>query len=701
MKRNLFFISLLFAAAMSWAVPAKRGIWKTIRLADGTEIRAELRGDEHSHWMQDENGKAYVSIKGSDSYMEITEKQMRQRNNAKRANVNNRRSQRLHKMRHNNSFFGQKKALVILVEFTNKTFLESNNLERYKRVINEVGFKDGSFYGSVRDYFLAQSDHQFDLNFDVVGPYKLNKPNSYYGENNSNGDDLRPGEMIAEALQMADNDVDFSQYDWDGDGEVEQVYIVYAGNGEADGGASNTIWPHEWTLEGNDYGSTITLDNVIINTYACGNELNSYGDMTGVGTMCHEFSHCMGFPDFYDISYRGNNGTGRWDLMCSGSYNGDGYRPAGYTSYERMVCGWKKPIELVNDTTVDDMKAINEGGETFIIYNKAYPDEYLLLENRNLSGWDAGLSGSGLLVLYVDYDEDIWNKNIPNATSYTGDFYNSHQRMTVIGADNNTYSEYGDPYPYLQNDSLTNTSKPAAKLYHPNVDGKKFMNVGILDIKRSNNAIVSFNFRGANVTPIIDEDRPENAIFYESFNLCSGVGGNDDIWSGATAASAEFVPDMEGWQSQSMSGANKCAKFGSGSKKGEVTSPQFTINGETTLSFLAAPWGSDGTDLTLSVSGNATIEPSEFTMTAEKWTKFTTTITGEGTVSITFTPSKRLFLDQVAAVPAGDVNAIVLNTVTNKPADNRIYSIDGRFVGNNFNILGKGIYIINGKKIVK
>ncbi|MBR1527406.1 MAG: peptidase, partial [Prevotella sp.] len=125
------------------------------------------------------------------------------------------------------------------------------------------------------------------------------------------------------------------------------------------------------------------------------------------------------------------------------------------------------------------------------------------------------------------------------------------------------------------------------------------------------------------------------------------------------------------------------------------------INGETTLSFLAAPWGSDGTDLTLSVSGNATIEPSEFTMTAQKWTKFTTTITGEGTVSITFTPSKRLFLDQVAAVPAGDVNAIVLNTVTNKPADNRIYSIDGRYVGNNFNLLGKGIYIINGKKIVK
>ena len=185
MKRNLIFISLLFAAAMSWAVPAKRGIWKTIRLADGTEIRAELRGDEHSHWMQDENGKAYVSIKGSDSYMGITEKQLRQRNNAKRANVNNRRSQRLHKMRYNNSFFGQKKALVILVEFSNKSFQGSNDLERYKRVINEVGFQDGSFYGSVRDYFLAQSDNQFDLNFDVVGPYKLNKPDSYYGGNDS------------------------------------------------------------------------------------------------------------------------------------------------------------------------------------------------------------------------------------------------------------------------------------------------------------------------------------------------------------------------------------------------------------------------------------------------------------------------------------------------------------------------------------
>lgn len=709
MKKSTLLFALLLAPMLLFAIPAKRNLWQNITLADGSTVYAMLQGDENSHFFTTADGRVYLPIENNRYVLMDDEPAVKEsfskRANMRRSTTAQRRSARMNKAKKAGNFIGEKKALVILVQFSDKPFRANNDLDRYKKIINEIGFNESPFKGSVRDYFRAQSHYQFDLNFDVVGPYTMPKGYAYYGQNDQYGEDMHPGEMIATALQIADNEVDFSHYDWDGDGEVEQVFILYAGQGAADGGASNTIWPHEWELQASDYGETLSLDGVTINTYACGNELNGSNQITGIGTMCHEFSHCMGFPDFYDTSQYGSNyGMGDWDLMCSGSYNGDGYCPAGYTSYERITCGWMEPVELVNDTAVADMKPINDGGEAYIVYNKAYPDEYILLENRNQTGWDANIPNSGLLVLYVDYDETIWQYNYPNAiVQYQGLPYNTHERMTVIPANNqkNNYQQYGHTYPYNNNDSLTNTSRPSLRLNNPNTDGKKLLNVGILKIKRNSDSTVSFNFRGTKESIVIDDTRPENAIFYESFDQCAGSGGNDDVWSGATTGAAEFRPDCEGWESQAMSGANKCAKFGSGSKIGEVTTPEFTIDRETKFSFRAAPWGNDGTSLTLSVSGNATIEPVEFTMTSQKWTICEATINGNGPVKVTLTPTKRFFLDHIAAVPVGEPNSISDINFFNDDNTSRIYSIDGRYVGTDINSLGRGIYIINGHKFVK
>ena len=75
------------------------------------------------------------------------------------------------------------------------------------------------------------------------------------------------------------------------------------------------------------------------------------------------------------------------------------------------------------------MKSLQNGGESYVIYNKGNENEYFLLENRQLEGWDASLPGSGLLILHVDYDADVWAANEPNDDP-------SHQRMTWIPADN-------------------------------------------------------------------------------------------------------------------------------------------------------------------------------------------------------------------------------------------------------------------------
>lgn len=179
------------------------------------------------------------------------------------------------------------------------------------------------------DYFRAQSGGQFLLTFDVVGPVTLSKEYKYYGENDSDGNDMRPEEMVVGACQLVDDEVDFSKYDWDGDGEVDQVFILYAGHGEADYYYKDTdvVWPHEWELSASDKVQPITLDGVTINTYACSNEINLTGGLDGISTICHEFSHCLGYPDLYDTRYQGHFGMGEFDLMCSGTSNDNGYTP--------------------------------------------------------------------------------------------------------------------------------------------------------------------------------------------------------------------------------------------------------------------------------------------------------------------------------------------------------------------------------------
>ena len=506
-KRGILLIMAIMLAVTIYAVPAKPGQVRTLTLTDGTTIKAHLVGDEYGHYWLAENGKAYQD-NGNGIYSEVVADNVEQKASTRRKAANTQRAKRLapRKVGNIGNYTGKKKGIIILVNFKDKSFASGNNQALYKRIANEENFSDGDFKGSMFDYFYAQSDGKFELTFDVVGPYTVANNMSYYGGNDSSGNDKHPAEMVIEALKKADADVNFKNYDWDNDNEVDQVYVVYAGQGEADGGSANTIWPHEWSLAAaNYYGDgtgTQTFDGVKIDTYACGSELNGSNKIAGIGTMCHEFSHCLGYPDFYDTDYSGGQGMGYWDLMDSGSYNDDGYQPAGYTSYERWVAGWKEPIVLSSTRSVTGMKALSNGGESYIIYNEGNTNEYFMLENRQKIGWDASLPGKGLLILHVDYDATAWNNNTPNDTP-------SRQRMTWIPADNNyQYTTYqgtkyysfegmaNDTYPYGSVNSFSKSSTPAAKFNNKNTDGTYYMSESVNDITQNADGTISFNFKG-------------------------------------------------------------------------------------------------------------------------------------------------------------------------------------------------------------
>lgn len=722
-------VALLAFTCPSRSVPAKRGVWRTVTLSNGLTIKARLCGDEHAHWWQAEDGRCFdvdslgkgKAVVPQELMSKARSRMAARRQAARRANAK-KASQRIATNGNKGKFQGQRHGLIILVNFADSKFNTSKfgpTQTLYSRIANEANYGENNFKGSISDYFKAQSGGQFLLDFDVAGPVTLPNGYSYYGQNDDDGYDKRPTKMVKEACQAVDGSVDFSKYDWDGDGEVEEVFVVYAGNGEHDTtNKPNLIWPHMDNLA--NYDEQLTLDGVTINTYACASELNSDKTLSGIGTFCHEFSHCMGFPDMYDTASDGNNfGMGSWDLMNYGSYNGDGYVPAGYSGYEKMVCGWTTPIELDKPMTVNGMERLADMGQTYIIYNKGNRNEYYILENRQQSGFDKYLPGSGLLIERVDYDKDIWEWNAVNTTnggyypegSYTPS-YNDHQRITIFHANNIEYDGNNATYPYASLDSLTDSSQPAATVWNANADGTYLMHCRVYGITQNADGTVAFSFGWADGNATGTND---SILFKETFDKCAGKGGNDGKFSGKITFRV-FEPDNDGWKhidgltGNYMYGANKCAKFGNSSQpiSGWVVSPAFTLQGDTAvISFRAAGWNAkaDGTGLDVSVSGTDAklLDNGNLTMKKGEWTTYSLRVKGSGRCTITFMPGKRFFLDDVMVKrekPKASTGISGVRHADGKAAQ-AVYTLDGRRVGYDLRALPHGIYIVGGKKIAK
>lgn len=553
MKRILISAVLSLCAAMTFAIPAKKS-WKVVSQSDGTTIKVSQAGDEHLHYyitednvpiykaadnrycyLTIENGKlhnsgvlAHESAARSAKELQVMNtihdlapiaRQMaaKKRSAAKRCV----RPDRLPSKDDISVFKGSKKALVILAAFSDKSFSKGDDaiVKFYDEVLNQEGYSQNGAAGSVHDYFKDMSRGEFDLTFDIVGPVKVSKSATYYGGPSPiMGGTDHIGEFITETIKKADEkcDIDWKKYDWDDDGEVEQVFVLYAGYGQATGGPTGTIWPNAWTLDealqNSDGNGGFSIDGVFINQYACSNELylDSGTVPMGLGVFCHEFSHCMGLPDMYDTNYGSTPTMGDWDLLAGGSYNGPhgiGWCPAGWTSYERAYAGWLELTELKAGDIIKGMTSLEEAdGKAYVIYNDNHKDEYYLLENHKGMGWDKYTPENGLLIIHVDYDKDLFDNNIVNskgeftpAEGYDRYFTNDHPRMApfsrVRSIQNDTYFyTYPMDAPRGVVDSLTDTSKPAAELYNALADGSKLMGKPVYNIEKDDDGNISFTF---------------------------------------------------------------------------------------------------------------------------------------------------------------------------------------------------------------
>lgn len=510
MKKLLFLGCIVITSLTVWAVPSMR-LRRAVSLMDGTSVMVTLYGDEHYSFLLTDDGQVVESVEAVPHQYMLTHRTMADEVQRMETLRKVRQQAPLHIGSQKTAplpAIGSPKVPVILVNFTDSVFSVADTDEAINQYYDLYcnGTRDGQLYkghdcyGSVRDYFVQQSDSLFLPEFVVIGPVTVNQPAGYYGKNSGSSKDVNYGQFRNDAIRAAKGVYgdDWSAFDNKGKNQVDMVFIIFAGCGEANGGGEESIWPKEST-------GSVTMDGTKFATSACCNEmrLSKKPIPDGIGIMCHELSHALGLPDFYDTNYKAF-GMDIWSIMDWGCYTNNGNTPSSYTAYERDFMGWRSLQELTTPGLVT-LKPTELGGVGLKVVNDENPNEYYILENRQRVGWDEvlGRMGHGLQVTHVEYDSSRWNSNTVNTDA-------NHQRMTIIPANDRllgtnsvkTMAELrqtwsGNLYPFVEdgvvlNDSLTALSTPAATVYS---DGG-LMHKDLLHIHENGDAdkTVSFYF---------------------------------------------------------------------------------------------------------------------------------------------------------------------------------------------------------------
>lgn len=505
MKKIIIFSLLVVCFVQTtFAIPAYPKPLK-VKQADGSWLTIQMRGDEHGHYVLTSDGiplvfnarqenyeyadwkdgkvqasgikaveasertakvKAFVESLDKSAILESFKRarlQQLQQTLSSRRNASLKAGSNPQKEKLNNfPTIGEVHSLVILVQFADTKFstVGSDAHQFFNNMLNEPGFTySNGANGSARDFYLNSSNGRFQPQFDVIGPVTLPEKYSYYGANQGSSVDnpARLEQFVREACTLADPLVDFSQYDHNQDGYIDNIYFFYAGKGEADSGDGNAIWPHSayYSDMAKDAGlseTSLKLDGIEVGNYTCSNEINGTHitpQPAGIGTFVHEFGHVLGLADHYDVNYGMTTfAPGSFDTMAQASYNNNGNTPAAFSAYERACLGWLDLTVLKNGVdSLNVLPDLNDSNKAYVVpVGGTNDEEYFIMENRQKKGWDAFIPGHGMLLWHIDYDAKAWEKNELNITG-------THQRVDIVEADNKLTdnTRAGDPFPGTSN----------------------------------------------------------------------------------------------------------------------------------------------------------------------------------------------------------------------------------------------------------
>lgn len=728
MKKTIKLILIaLFVSSVSWiqAVPAYPYPTK-IKQPDGSELTVMLRGDEFHKYHVTEDGYLLTKdSKGIFNYAKLDTKgeilstgvkanNLLQRDKAEQSFLENlsqiqpstqianaMRTKRVAKKQMRvkpQAKFpkqGSPRSLVILVNFSDESFVIPNPQEAFTNMLNQANYSANRGTGSARDYFRDNTMGELAPQFDVVGPYTLPNPYKFYGENDADGFDKNPAQMVVDACKLAhEAGVNFAEYDTDNDGVVDNVFIYYAGYNEAEWGEDDTVWPHRWAIypsevyggNGNYTGSlaSVTFNSKRLEDYACASELksNTGTNMTGIGTFVHEFSHVLGLADMYATDGSDHFTLSFWNIMDAGVYLNEGRTPPAYNSFERFQLGYLTPELIDGEVTNKSLGKLLTTNQAYLISttdshnldgDNPNPAEFFLLENRQKSSWDAFLPGHGMLIYRVNYDAFAWAYNEPNNDPDAMGV----QLMVADGlADNNTLG--GDPFPGTSNvtnfDFVTRSGSSLSK--------------GIFDIAETDESI-TFSIRKPLGIPRVPDDVTTIEAGANSFTatwsavegaesyllnvytkaetgelrtvLSENFDGFTDGSPDGNAASTDVSGSLDdytqspGWTGTKVFQAGGSVKIGSSSSPGNITLPTLDLSadeGQFTLNFDAMAWGGDDTFMSINIDGNLLHSVTDLNNESYTFKSYSIPFTvGSKSTSIQFESNKksraRFFIDNV------------------------------------------------------
>lgn len=527
-KSTLVIIGLLLLCCTLFAAPAKRGV-VIMTQPDGTTFQALLKGDEFVKVKTTLQGQAIVQEEdgwwcyaafapdgsrhstgfrvGSETPVSVMQESQNIPFNALASAASLTRQQLRQVENHLQTRAGQgtqatKHVLVILVEYSDVKFTYGKS--SFENLLINKGYSHNGATGSAKDYFEAQFGDKVKFEFEVSNVAGLSKKRAYYGGNTTSGDDKAPAEMVKDACVAVDSHIDFSKYDDDGDGVVDNVFIFFAGPDEAEGASDECIWSHSWALY-RGAGISLTLDGKMIDSYACASELSLIVQnnqvqsvLTGIGTFCHEFSHTLGLPDMYDTDYEGLDGwaAGLWgstSIMDAGNQNNNNNTPPNYNAIEREILGLAEPVILDNSATYT-LPPIHSSNLCYRMNTDA-EGEYFLFECRAKTGWDAYIGGSGMLVYHIDKRTQNLNRWIYQNTVNSN---KDHQCADLIEAD--ARRDY-----FTDQADRTNTMSNIRTVFFPSGNVNSLTGYGTPPFvfwsgKHSENSITGIKKDGDNVT---------------------------------------------------------------------------------------------------------------------------------------------------------------------------------------------------------
>jgi len=540
MKR--YILTLLLTSLTLWlfAVPAMR-LRKTVTLDDGRTVIVTAYGDENLDFLLTDDGEVILERGKTFHATGLTRDDYLASLPAKpaylRRQVGTLEGALIQP-------YGMKKIPVILTAFKDKPFTVARDDARVKAFYDTFFNGDDILastgnYGSVRQYFIDQSQGQFLPEFTIIGPVELDSVYSYYGEQdtaNVKVKDKHYSDFVKESFTKAlAKHSDWSDFDNNEDGKVDMCVIIFAGMGQNytnSYGDKNTIWPQEMPASYTINGVTLSgcSTSCEMRPLAANDSIITDWQADGIGVVVHEISHAIGLPDLYDTNYKAF-GLDFWSIMDYGMYTRQSKYPVGYTAYEREFMGWQQ-TETITEPTTLRLSCFDQGGKGYKLINDANPNEYYILDNRQPLGWDWGVCsnrGHGMLVLHVDYSRGHWVSNTVNNTI-------SHQRLTIIPANNTLIgsnnarnsaewkeSLLGNPYPGItENHALTDETVPASTVY-----AGEFMHKPLMDIQETEDGIITVK-----VMPLGTLEAPADTWF-------------EDVRPGSTLAVWEPVENAE------------------------------------------------------------------------------------------------------------------------------------------------------------